>query len=127
MEDVNEDIEDCVISSSNSEHEGDVSSQSIDTKIVVSPDKGSIHHKSALYPFIATSFKKSTSSDPRKSAERERAKTSATKWEDKNFVHYTQPAPLPFLPHNNDKELSLIHICRCRRYAVCRSRWSPYH
>eukprot|EP00826_Nyctotherus_ovalis_P031749 TRINITY_DN25467_c0_g1_i2.p1 TRINITY_DN25467_c0_g1~~TRINITY_DN25467_c0_g1_i2.p1 ORF type:complete len:143 (+),score=14.77 TRINITY_DN25467_c0_g1_i2:123-551(+) len=21
--------------------------------------------------------------------------------------------------------LSLIHICRCRRYAVCRSRWSP--
>eukprot|EP00826_Nyctotherus_ovalis_P024617 TRINITY_DN19009_c0_g1_i2.p1 TRINITY_DN19009_c0_g1~~TRINITY_DN19009_c0_g1_i2.p1 ORF type:complete len:209 (-),score=29.55 TRINITY_DN19009_c0_g1_i2:17-643(-) len=24
-------------------------------------------------------------------------------------------------------ELSLIHICRCRRYAVCRSRWSPYH
>eukprot|EP00826_Nyctotherus_ovalis_P046272 TRINITY_DN5207_c0_g2_i1.p1 TRINITY_DN5207_c0_g2~~TRINITY_DN5207_c0_g2_i1.p1 ORF type:complete len:157 (+),score=52.94 TRINITY_DN5207_c0_g2_i1:67-537(+) len=22
--------------------------------------------------------------------------------------------------------LSLIHICRCRRYAVCRSRWSPY-
>eukprot|EP00826_Nyctotherus_ovalis_P011350 TRINITY_DN12959_c0_g1_i4.p1 TRINITY_DN12959_c0_g1~~TRINITY_DN12959_c0_g1_i4.p1 ORF type:complete len:232 (+),score=66.54 TRINITY_DN12959_c0_g1_i4:103-798(+) len=25
------------------------------------------------------------------------------------------------------KRLSLIHICRCRRYAVCRSRWSPYH
>eukprot|EP00826_Nyctotherus_ovalis_P044933 TRINITY_DN48_c0_g1_i7.p2 TRINITY_DN48_c0_g1~~TRINITY_DN48_c0_g1_i7.p2 ORF type:complete len:228 (-),score=94.60 TRINITY_DN48_c0_g1_i7:20-703(-) len=25
------------------------------------------------------------------------------------------------------KYLSLIHICRCRRYAVCRSRWSPYH
>eukprot|EP00826_Nyctotherus_ovalis_P050650 TRINITY_DN6239_c0_g1_i1.p1 TRINITY_DN6239_c0_g1~~TRINITY_DN6239_c0_g1_i1.p1 ORF type:complete len:123 (-),score=46.03 TRINITY_DN6239_c0_g1_i1:7-375(-) len=23
--------------------------------------------------------------------------------------------------------LSLIHICRCRRYAVCRSRWSPNH
>jgi len=23
--------------------------------------------------------------------------------------------------------LSLIHISRCRRYAVCRSRWSPYH
>eukprot|EP00826_Nyctotherus_ovalis_P053155 TRINITY_DN6860_c0_g2_i1.p1 TRINITY_DN6860_c0_g2~~TRINITY_DN6860_c0_g2_i1.p1 ORF type:complete len:322 (+),score=94.53 TRINITY_DN6860_c0_g2_i1:73-1038(+) len=22
-------------------------------------------------------------------------------------------------------DLSLIHICRCRRYAVCRSRWSP--
>eukprot|EP00826_Nyctotherus_ovalis_P015517 TRINITY_DN14423_c0_g3_i1.p1 TRINITY_DN14423_c0_g3~~TRINITY_DN14423_c0_g3_i1.p1 ORF type:complete len:249 (+),score=63.16 TRINITY_DN14423_c0_g3_i1:107-853(+) len=26
-----------------------------------------------------------------------------------------------------EKNLSLIHICRCRRYAVCRSRWSPYH
>eukprot|EP00826_Nyctotherus_ovalis_P041340 TRINITY_DN4145_c0_g1_i3.p3 TRINITY_DN4145_c0_g1~~TRINITY_DN4145_c0_g1_i3.p3 ORF type:complete len:135 (+),score=50.33 TRINITY_DN4145_c0_g1_i3:607-1011(+) len=26
-----------------------------------------------------------------------------------------------------DVDLSLIHICRCRRYAVCRSRWSPYH
>eukprot|EP00826_Nyctotherus_ovalis_P017982 TRINITY_DN1532_c0_g2_i3.p1 TRINITY_DN1532_c0_g2~~TRINITY_DN1532_c0_g2_i3.p1 ORF type:complete len:414 (-),score=74.34 TRINITY_DN1532_c0_g2_i3:16-1158(-) len=25
------------------------------------------------------------------------------------------------------EKLSLIHICRCRRYAVCRSRWSPYH
>eukprot|EP00826_Nyctotherus_ovalis_P026637 TRINITY_DN2079_c0_g2_i1.p1 TRINITY_DN2079_c0_g2~~TRINITY_DN2079_c0_g2_i1.p1 ORF type:complete len:281 (+),score=48.40 TRINITY_DN2079_c0_g2_i1:156-998(+) len=25
-----------------------------------------------------------------------------------------------------DLVLSLIHICRCRRYAVCRSRWSPY-
>ena len=24
-------------------------------------------------------------------------------------------------------DLSLIHIRRCRRYAVCRSRWSPYH
>ena len=25
------------------------------------------------------------------------------------------------------RDLSLIHIWRCRRYAVCRSRWSPYH
>ena len=23
--------------------------------------------------------------------------------------------------------LSLIHIWRCRRYSLCRSRWSPYH
>eukprot|EP00826_Nyctotherus_ovalis_P033143 TRINITY_DN26740_c0_g1_i1.p2 TRINITY_DN26740_c0_g1~~TRINITY_DN26740_c0_g1_i1.p2 ORF type:complete len:100 (-),score=21.28 TRINITY_DN26740_c0_g1_i1:17-316(-) len=22
--------------------------------------------------------------------------------------------------------LSLIHICRCRRYAVCKSRWEAY-
>ena len=27
---------------------------------------------------------------------------------------------------NYDK-LSLIHIWRCRRYSLCRSRWSPYH
>ena len=26
-----------------------------------------------------------------------------------------------------DVDLSLIHICRCRRYSLCRSRWSPYH
>eukprot|EP00826_Nyctotherus_ovalis_P025536 TRINITY_DN197_c0_g3_i14.p1 TRINITY_DN197_c0_g3~~TRINITY_DN197_c0_g3_i14.p1 ORF type:complete len:328 (-),score=85.39 TRINITY_DN197_c0_g3_i14:16-999(-) len=25
------------------------------------------------------------------------------------------------------EELSLIHICRCRRIERCRSRWSPYH
>eukprot|EP00826_Nyctotherus_ovalis_P027675 TRINITY_DN21658_c0_g1_i1.p1 TRINITY_DN21658_c0_g1~~TRINITY_DN21658_c0_g1_i1.p1 ORF type:complete len:121 (-),score=30.68 TRINITY_DN21658_c0_g1_i1:9-371(-) len=24
-------------------------------------------------------------------------------------------------------DLSLIHICRCRRPLTCRSRWSPYH
>ena len=24
-------------------------------------------------------------------------------------------------------DLSLIHIRRCRRYSLCRSRWSPYH
>ena len=24
-------------------------------------------------------------------------------------------------------QLSLIHICRCRRLERCRSRWSPYH
>ena len=27
----------------------------------------------------------------------------------------------------NDLLLSLIHIWRCRRYSLCRSRWSPYH
>eukprot|EP00826_Nyctotherus_ovalis_P024861 TRINITY_DN19191_c0_g1_i2.p1 TRINITY_DN19191_c0_g1~~TRINITY_DN19191_c0_g1_i2.p1 ORF type:complete len:169 (-),score=6.36 TRINITY_DN19191_c0_g1_i2:21-506(-) len=34
-----------------------------------------------------------------------------------------------FLAQDRDSalKLSLIHICRCRRYAVCRSRWSPYH
>eukprot|EP00826_Nyctotherus_ovalis_P020863 TRINITY_DN16626_c0_g2_i1.p1 TRINITY_DN16626_c0_g2~~TRINITY_DN16626_c0_g2_i1.p1 ORF type:complete len:129 (-),score=21.16 TRINITY_DN16626_c0_g2_i1:9-395(-) len=30
-------------------------------------------------------------------------------------------------PVAENLKLSLIHICRCRRYAVCRSRWSPYH
>ena len=24
-------------------------------------------------------------------------------------------------------DLSLIHITRCRRYSMCRSRWTPYH
>eukprot|EP00826_Nyctotherus_ovalis_P013537 TRINITY_DN13682_c0_g1_i5.p1 TRINITY_DN13682_c0_g1~~TRINITY_DN13682_c0_g1_i5.p1 ORF type:complete len:206 (-),score=47.46 TRINITY_DN13682_c0_g1_i5:11-628(-) len=31
------------------------------------------------------------------------------------------------LEQGKEQLLSLIHICRCRRYAVCRSRWSPYH
>ena len=31
------------------------------------------------------------------------------------------------LIHFTQGYLSLIHIWRCRRYAVCRSRWSPYH
>eukprot|EP00826_Nyctotherus_ovalis_P029251 TRINITY_DN23084_c0_g1_i1.p1 TRINITY_DN23084_c0_g1~~TRINITY_DN23084_c0_g1_i1.p1 ORF type:complete len:213 (+),score=24.06 TRINITY_DN23084_c0_g1_i1:68-706(+) len=31
------------------------------------------------------------------------------------------------LTKSKETLLSLIHICRCRRYAVCRSRWSPYH
>ena len=26
-----------------------------------------------------------------------------------------------------DEDLSLIHIGRCRRSTLCRSRWSPYH
>ena len=29
--------------------------------------------------------------------------------------------------NSNDKILSLIHIWRCRRSTLCRSRWSPYH
>ena len=28
---------------------------------------------------------------------------------------------------NNEVRLSLIHIWRCRRSTLCRSRWSPYH
>eukprot|EP00826_Nyctotherus_ovalis_P012783 TRINITY_DN13405_c0_g1_i14.p1 TRINITY_DN13405_c0_g1~~TRINITY_DN13405_c0_g1_i14.p1 ORF type:complete len:509 (-),score=101.70 TRINITY_DN13405_c0_g1_i14:20-1546(-) len=32
-----------------------------------------------------------------------------------------------YIEELTEKYLSLIHICRCRRYAVCRSRWSPYH
>ena len=28
---------------------------------------------------------------------------------------------------NTNQYLSLIHIWRCRRYSLCRSRWSPYH
>ena len=28
---------------------------------------------------------------------------------------------------DTDTYLSLIHIWRCRRYSLCRSRWSPYH
>ena len=29
--------------------------------------------------------------------------------------------------HSTHTHLSLIHIWRCRRSTLCRSRWSPYH
>ena len=29
--------------------------------------------------------------------------------------------------YSGNWDLSLIHICRCRRLLTCRSRWSPYH
>eukprot|EP00826_Nyctotherus_ovalis_P027487 TRINITY_DN21484_c0_g1_i1.p1 TRINITY_DN21484_c0_g1~~TRINITY_DN21484_c0_g1_i1.p1 ORF type:complete len:105 (-),score=24.91 TRINITY_DN21484_c0_g1_i1:23-337(-) len=32
-----------------------------------------------------------------------------------------------FGKREEQRMLSLIHICRCRRYAVCRSRGSPKH
>eukprot|EP00826_Nyctotherus_ovalis_P016132 TRINITY_DN14649_c0_g1_i2.p1 TRINITY_DN14649_c0_g1~~TRINITY_DN14649_c0_g1_i2.p1 ORF type:complete len:124 (+),score=12.91 TRINITY_DN14649_c0_g1_i2:153-524(+) len=35
--------------------------------------------------------------------------------------------PIKLKTEDIGDNLSLIHICRCRRYAVCRSRWSPYH
>ena len=35
----------------------------------------------------------------------------------------SRPVNLIFIPQS----LSLIHIWRCRRPRVCRSRWSPYH
>ena len=31
------------------------------------------------------------------------------------------------LTYDDGHKLSLIHICRCRRSTLCRSRWSPYH
>ena len=31
------------------------------------------------------------------------------------------------VPFSEVSLLSLIHIWRCRRYSLCRSRWSPYH
>ena len=32
-----------------------------------------------------------------------------------------------YLGTDDKINLSLIHICRCRRIERCRSRWSPYH
>eukprot|EP00826_Nyctotherus_ovalis_P029105 TRINITY_DN2295_c0_g1_i9.p1 TRINITY_DN2295_c0_g1~~TRINITY_DN2295_c0_g1_i9.p1 ORF type:complete len:409 (-),score=42.92 TRINITY_DN2295_c0_g1_i9:37-1263(-) len=32
-----------------------------------------------------------------------------------------------FVAYGTAYNLSLIHICRCRRIERCRSRWSPYH
>eukprot|EP00826_Nyctotherus_ovalis_P050167 TRINITY_DN6122_c0_g1_i14.p2 TRINITY_DN6122_c0_g1~~TRINITY_DN6122_c0_g1_i14.p2 ORF type:complete len:340 (+),score=77.55 TRINITY_DN6122_c0_g1_i14:1099-2118(+) len=48
-----------------------------------------------------------------------------------NALYFSEEFPLENKNKNKEKVnpavayLSLIHICRCRRYAVCRSRWSP--
>eukprot|EP00826_Nyctotherus_ovalis_P011845 TRINITY_DN13083_c0_g1_i4.p1 TRINITY_DN13083_c0_g1~~TRINITY_DN13083_c0_g1_i4.p1 ORF type:complete len:109 (+),score=24.98 TRINITY_DN13083_c0_g1_i4:458-784(+) len=64
--------------------------------------------------------------------------TTVSKAGVKHFIVHARKALLKGLNHKENRnipslkyewvyKLSLIHICRCRRYAVCRSRWSPYH
>ena len=43
--------------------------------------------------------------------------TGRVKWLNSRNVRFAYPR----------KNLSLIHIWRCRRSTLCRSRWSPYH
>eukprot|EP00826_Nyctotherus_ovalis_P037469 TRINITY_DN3415_c0_g2_i4.p1 TRINITY_DN3415_c0_g2~~TRINITY_DN3415_c0_g2_i4.p1 ORF type:complete len:352 (-),score=49.97 TRINITY_DN3415_c0_g2_i4:22-1077(-) len=45
----------------------------------------------------------------------------------KDISEHVRIALATAIPMYSALILSLIHICRCRRYAVCRSRWSPYH
>ena len=49
-----------------------------------------------------------------------------------DYRYFPDPDLLPLevsddFIENLKSELSLIHICRCRRRLRCRSRWSPYH
>ena len=53
---------------------------------------------------------------------------------DGDYVHVDEPLHVHVLSNHLhlfliflDYELSLIHIWRCRRSYLCRSRWSPYH
>ena len=41
--------------------------------------------------------------------------------------HLKWDAHLQHINNKITKNLSLIHIWRCRRSTLCRSRWSPYH
>eukprot|EP00826_Nyctotherus_ovalis_P021926 TRINITY_DN17160_c0_g1_i1.p1 TRINITY_DN17160_c0_g1~~TRINITY_DN17160_c0_g1_i1.p1 ORF type:complete len:177 (+),score=19.13 TRINITY_DN17160_c0_g1_i1:503-1033(+) len=72
------------------------------------------------------------------SALRHNCKVVACKFKEQNFFEtVAKRTPNLLLTVTTDHKvhlwietftlLSLIHICRCRRYAVCRSRWSPYH
>ena len=48
------------------------------------------------------------------------------RWDDEGFPAVSQSGC--WSPRcSRDLFLSLIHIWRCRRYSLCRSRWSPYH
>eukprot|EP00826_Nyctotherus_ovalis_P009333 TRINITY_DN12459_c0_g1_i3.p1 TRINITY_DN12459_c0_g1~~TRINITY_DN12459_c0_g1_i3.p1 ORF type:complete len:232 (+),score=41.52 TRINITY_DN12459_c0_g1_i3:72-767(+) len=59
---------------------------------------------------------------------REKAKEASEALKDINFTDTLKSTGLTLKdPCTLRCYLSLIHICRCRRYAVCRSRWSPYH
>ena len=46
---------------------------------------------------------------------------------DSSSVRENVPHPNYDFLNQQDLDLSLIHIWRCRRYSLCRSRWSPYH
>ena len=43
------------------------------------------------------------------------------------FYHFLMFFIMNLLKLQVGNNLSLIHIWRCRRYSLCRSRWSPYH
>ena len=49
-----------------------------------------------------------------------------TSWTSKQYSTLSQRSKPPE-PPNRTLHLSLIHIWRCRRDVLCRSRWSPYH
>eukprot|EP00826_Nyctotherus_ovalis_P059443 TRINITY_DN8266_c0_g2_i3.p1 TRINITY_DN8266_c0_g2~~TRINITY_DN8266_c0_g2_i3.p1 ORF type:complete len:344 (+),score=46.65 TRINITY_DN8266_c0_g2_i3:231-1262(+) len=45
-----------------------------------------------------------------------------------SFAHAESELKIELIhEYEMDQNLSLIHICRCRRLLTCRSRWSPYH
>ena len=43
------------------------------------------------------------------------------------FFSHFHLLPIVSIVHLSVFRLSLIHIWRCRRSTLCRSRWSPYH
>ena len=78
-----------------------------------------------LWEFIGSSFqKKHESPSPKDALCQDWVKLAQWFWRRRflnlsmYFHYFVIISPL---------KLSLIHIWRCRRYAVCRSRWSPYH
>ena len=45
----------------------------------------------------------------------------------KSGAYGSQTEELPIDGVKDERDLSLIHIRRCRRIERCRARWSPYH
>eukprot|EP00826_Nyctotherus_ovalis_P032947 TRINITY_DN2655_c0_g2_i6.p1 TRINITY_DN2655_c0_g2~~TRINITY_DN2655_c0_g2_i6.p1 ORF type:complete len:188 (-),score=20.48 TRINITY_DN2655_c0_g2_i6:19-582(-) len=86
------------------------------------------HDKSAQFDSMRSSVLISKGSKRRHYAMKD-----VSEFTERNASTLKKLAPIKEAQLNKRKDildsfnLSLIHICRCRRYAVCRSRWSPYH
>ena len=57
-----------------------------------------------------------------------RSRTNPPSWRAQPSFHHNRFCPFSITSSAIPSLiLSLIHIWRCRRYSLCRSRWSPYH
>eukprot|EP00826_Nyctotherus_ovalis_P022544 TRINITY_DN17455_c0_g2_i1.p1 TRINITY_DN17455_c0_g2~~TRINITY_DN17455_c0_g2_i1.p1 ORF type:complete len:242 (-),score=30.30 TRINITY_DN17455_c0_g2_i1:15-740(-) len=100
--------------------------QKLDTTATETPDKPQVIRTKLRKPSMI--LRKTKVRAPVKKAASEKLGTSFPQHRPSTKPPQRFPRPRLFAKRLLERcDLSLIHICRCRRYAVCRSRWSPYH